>query len=102
MSTPASQPYDAPAPPVTMTIAAIYAHPDDGEFFAGGTLAKWARSGHTIYAICATDGAAGARRDDLPAAEVAATRLRELTEALRVIGGQPPVMLNFPDAFLRD
>lgn len=37
-------------------IAAIYAHPDDGEFFAAGSLAKWAKAGHRVHAICATRG----------------------------------------------
>lgn len=95
----------APTPPAAqrrLTIVAVYAHPDDGEFFAGGTLAKWAAAGHRVFAICATDGALGAMRGSAAPKEVAAARARELTAALAAIGAEPPVMLGFPDGFLRE
>ena len=85
-----------------LTIAAVYAHPDDGEFFAAGTLAKWAAAGHTVYAICATSGDLGTKRRDLSAAELLATRGAELGRAMAVLGGQPPILLGFPDGFVRD
>lgn len=85
-----------------LTIVAVYAHPDDGEFFAGGTLAKWAEMGHRIVAICATDGALGAMRGDTDPRQVAKKRAAELAQALSAIGAEPPVMLNFPDGFLRE
>lgn len=84
------------------TILCVYAHPDDGEFYAGGSLAKWASQGHRVLAICATDGALGTKRTDQTRQEVAETRRRELTSALAVLGAEPPVMLGFPDGFLRD
>lgn len=88
-------------------IAAVYAHPDDGEFFAAGTLAKWALAGHRVTAICATDGALGSRKvTDDPQGErlrLAITRRRELGEALLAIGvAEPPILLNFPDGSLLD
>lgn len=85
-----------------LTIAAVYAHPDDGEFFAAGTLAKWAAAGHRVHAICATSGDLGTKRRDGDRAELARTRGEELGRALQVIGGQAPVLLGFPDGFLRD
>ena len=85
-----------------LTIVAVYAHPDDGEFHAAGSLAKWAAAGHRVHAICATDGALGSKRRDLTSAEVAAARARELTNALATIGGEPPTFLGFPDGFLID
>lgn len=85
-----------------LVIVAVYAHPDDGEFYAGGTLAKWAALGHRIIAICATDGALGTKRRDLSRNEIAKTRAEELTAALAVLGAEPPVMLGFPDGFLRE
>ena len=42
---------DTPLPGMWDTpknILVILAHPDDPEFFCGGTLAKWAREGHSI------------------------------------------------------
>lgn len=84
------------------TIVAVYAHPDDGEFHAAGSLAKWAAAGHRVHTICATDGALGSKRRDVTASAVAAARARELTNALATIGGEPPIFLGFPDGFLID
>ncbi len=85
-----------------LTIAAVYAHPDDGEFFAAGTLVKWARQGHRVHAICATSGDLGSKRADASADGLARQRGDELGRALRVIGGEPPILLGLPDGFVRD
>lgn len=107
--TPAPAPSPAAAPPAPtkgpakrLTIVAVYAHPDDGEFFAGGTLAKWAAAGHRIVAICATDGALGAMHGDSDPKQVASRRGRELAAALATLGAEPPILLGFPDGFLRE
>ncbi|MFX0212098.1 MAG: PIG-L deacetylase family protein [Candidatus Hodarchaeota archaeon] len=82
-------------------IVTVYAHPDDGEFFAGGTLAKWANEGHQVYVICVTDGSLGTRLKDISAKELIKTRQEELKCAMKVIGGNPPIFLGFPDGFVR-
>ena len=68
----------------SLCIVAVYAHPDDGEFHAAGSLAKWAAAGHRVHAICATDGALGTRRPGPTPAELTATRATELAAALSV------------------
>lgn len=85
-----------------LTIAAVYAHPDDGEFFAAGTLAKWVLAGHDVYAICATRGDLGTKRCDVSAEHLTDTRAAELTRAMEVIGGHPPILLGYPDGGLRE
>ena len=84
-----------------LNIVCVYAHPDDGEFHAAGSLAKWAAAGHHVHAICATDGALGSKVRGEGRA-IAAARAGELGAALATVGGQPPIMLGFPDGFLRD
>ncbi|MFX0015463.1 MAG: PIG-L deacetylase family protein [Promethearchaeota archaeon] len=79
-----------------------YAHPDDGEFLAGGTLAKWVAEGHQIFAICATNGNLGAKVTNITPEELAKIRKTELTNAMKTIGGEKPIFLDFPDGFLRD
>ena len=37
----------------------IYAHPDDIEFSAAGTAAKWAKNGSEVTYVIMTDGSAG-------------------------------------------
>jgi LmbE family N-acetylglucosaminyl deacetylase len=83
-------------------IAAVYAHPDDGEFFAAGTLAKWVQAGHTVYAICATSGDLGTKHRDASRTALAELRASELGKAMAAIGGEPPIVLGYPDGFLRD
>ncbi|MFO0551249.1 MAG: PIG-L deacetylase family protein [Polyangiaceae bacterium] len=85
-----------------LVIAAIYAHPDDGEFFAAGSLAKWRAAGHRVVAVCATDGSLGTRHADRSRKEVARERAAELTAALACLGLEPPIMLGFPDGELRE
>jgi LmbE family N-acetylglucosaminyl deacetylase len=85
-----------------LTIAAVYAHPDDGEFFAAGSLAKWAAAGHRVHAICGTNGDLGVKRGGVSPEELAKTRAAELGRAMEVIGGAPPILLGYPDGFLRE
>jgi LmbE family N-acetylglucosaminyl deacetylase len=85
-----------------LTIAAVYAHPDDGEFFAAGTLAKWVKQGHKVHAICATRGDLGTKQRDASGGELGARRASELGAAMAVLGGEPPILLGYPDGFLRD
>ena len=88
------------APPAKLTILLIYAHPDDAEFHAAGSMAKWSAGGHDVHAICATDGALGAKVTTRSSKEVAAARAVELAAAMRAVGSHPPIMLGFPDGFL--
>jgi len=83
-----------------MNILAIYAHPDDAEFLAGGSMAKWSEEGHQVYAIPATDGSVGTKRTDRTRAQVAERRQDELTRAMEVIGGHEPIGFWFPDGSL--
>jgi LmbE family N-acetylglucosaminyl deacetylase len=83
-----------------MNILAIYAHPDDAEFLASGSMAKWAEEGHRVDAIAATDGSMGTMTADLTRPEVAERRRGELGEAMRTIGGREPIGFWFPDGAL--
>ncbi|MBI3118295.1 MAG: PIG-L family deacetylase [Candidatus Hydrogenedentes bacterium] len=42
-----------------MNIVCLGAHPDDGEFYAGGTLIKWAQAGHSVLVVSLTNGDIG-------------------------------------------
>jgi LmbE family N-acetylglucosaminyl deacetylase len=85
-----------------MNILVIYAHPDDAEFLAGGSIAKWIEEGHQVYAISATDGSLGTRIPGQTRAQVAERRKGELTRAMEVIGGHEPIGFWFPDGSLSD
>ncbi len=82
-------------------ILAIFAHPDDETFIAGGTLAKYAASGWDILVLCATHGEAGRRGDyeddHLSTEEFAMVREREMDAACGVLGVRKPLFLNCAD-----
>ena len=43
----------------------IYAHPDDIEFSAGGTAARWAKHGCECYFVILTDGDVGTHEEGM-------------------------------------
>lgn len=80
-------------------ILAIFAHPDDETFLAGGTLAKYAAAGHEVFLLCATHGESGRRGEYEPLSreEFAALRQREMEAAARALGVHPPMFLECAD-----
>lgn len=80
---------------------AIFAHPDDETFLAGGTLAKYAATGWRVFALSATRGEAGQRGDyeddDLSSPEFALLRQREMEAACAVLGIEKPHFLSCAD-----
>jgi LmbE family N-acetylglucosaminyl deacetylase len=87
--------------PVPHRAMAIGAHPDDIEFGAGATLAKWAAAGCTVQHVVCTDGSKGSWD---PAEDVAAlivTRRSEQRDASIALGGTGDVVsLGWPDGEL--
>jgi N-acetylglucosamine malate deacetylase 1 len=76
-------------PPVA--ILAIFAHRDDAELLAGGSLAKAARQGHPTAILDLTQGEMGSRGS-------AATRAAEAAAAARALGVSVRENLELPDA----
>jgi LmbE family N-acetylglucosaminyl deacetylase len=67
---------------------AIGAHPDDVEFGAGATLAKWAAGGCVVHHVILTDGSKGTWNADADIAALRQTRQAEQREAAaRLAGG---------------
>lgn len=86
---------DLPAPRVALAIAA---HPDDVEFGAGGTLAKWAAAGCIVHHLVLTDGSKGTWNPDSDSAALVAARRAEQCEAARrLMGGRAGGTVTFLD-----
>jgi LmbE family N-acetylglucosaminyl deacetylase len=84
-------------------ILVILAHPDDPEFFCGGTLARWARAGHNITYLLLTCGDKGfnpTTESDMTPEKLCAIRHVEQANAAKVIGANPPLFLDLPDGYL--
>jgi LmbE family N-acetylglucosaminyl deacetylase len=88
--------------PVPARALAIGAHPDDIEFGAGATLAKWASAGCEIHHLVLTDGAKGSWDPDRDEASLVALRQQEQREAARRLGGREVGFLGWPDGELRN
>lgn len=76
------------------TILGIFPHPDD-ENMIGHVLAKYARLGHKVYVIIATDGKDGTRVTNIPAGD-SLGKLRQLESicACEKLGINPPIYLH--------
>lgn len=79
----------------------ITAHADDAEFFAGGTLARFASEGYEIVEVITTDNGRGSFELD-SASLVTQSRKVEARKAAEVIGKKDVVFLGYPDGFLGD
>jgi LmbE family N-acetylglucosaminyl deacetylase len=77
-------------------------HPDDAEFGAGGTVARWVReSKNVVYVIC-TDGSKGTSDRNMKPEVLAGIREAEQREAARMVGVDEVVFLRYPDQTLED
>jgi LmbE family N-acetylglucosaminyl deacetylase len=84
-------------------ILVILAHPDDPEFFCGGTLARWARAGHDISYVLLTCGDKGfnpATQSDMTPEKLCGIRFEEQQNAAKVIGAGSVRFLDRGDGYL--
>jgi LmbE family N-acetylglucosaminyl deacetylase len=72
---------------VPSSALAIGAHPDDVEFGAGGTLAKWAAAGCVVHHLVCTDGSKGTWDVNADTAALVVRRQAEQREAARRLSG---------------
>ncbi len=79
---------------------AVGAHPDDVEFGAGATLARWAAAGAEVTIVVMTDGSKGTWDRNLDPAELVAARRREQQAAAAVLGAAGVLMLDRVDGEL--
>jgi LmbE family N-acetylglucosaminyl deacetylase len=88
-------------PPAPASVLVVMAHPDDAEFSAGGTLARWTREGSRVtYCVC-TDGDKGTSDPGRDPREVAEQRIDEQRSAARVLGVEEVIFLGHPDGILQ-
>ena len=88
--------------PDRQRLLAIYAHPDDETFCAGGALAKYAAAGVDIMVVSMTRGEAGLIRDADAATREALgeTRALELRRACQHLGVEHVMCLDYGDGKL--
>jgi len=72
--------------PEKKLILAIQAHPDDVDFAAGGTIAKFVQQGHEVYYLSATSGNKGSHDRAMTPERLTEIREAEQREAARRLG----------------
>lgn len=72
--------------PKTGSVLGVFAHPDDAEIGAGGTLAKWAAAGREVHLLILTNGDRGSADPGMDRSALAETRHRETMAAAEVMG----------------
>lgn len=86
----------------TGPVLAVFAHPDDAEISAGGTMAKWCAAGRDVHLLVLTNGDRGSGDAARDRAELAATRVLETATAGEVLGLASAQVLGIPDGELEN
>ena len=84
------------------SVLVVVAHPDDAEFMAAGTLAKWARKGKEVNYVVCTAGDKGTSDRDLSPSVLAEIRRKEQREACDRVGANELVFLGYEDGVLQN
>ncbi len=91
---------DEQQPEAPRRVLGVFAHPDDAEFFAGGTFARWAAEGAEITFLLATSGDKGSPELEMTSETLAAIREEETQRAAEVLGVNDVIFLRYKDGEL--
>ncbi len=81
-------------------ILAVGAHPDDTDFGASGTIAKWIGEGATAYYLLCTNGSKGSSDPHMTHQKLITLRQQEQKDANKVLGVKQCFFLTHPDTEL--
>jgi len=81
-------------------VLGVFAHPDDPEFFAGATFARWAAQGAEITFLMATSGDKGSAEPDMTRERLMEIREEEERRAATALGVKEVIFLRYPDGEL--
>ena len=81
-------------------VLGVFAHPDDPEFFAGATFARWAAEGAEITFLMATSGDKGSADPEMTHERLSAMREDEERAAAAALGVKEVIFLRYPDGEL--
>jgi len=82
------------------TIMVILAHPDDPEFFLGGTIAEWVKQGHEVSYLLLTKGQRGVSPRYPDPADLDKVRVREQQNAAAKLEVSKVNFLDYQDGYL--
>lgn len=83
-------------------ILVIVAHPDDAEFGAAGSVARWVNEGRSVAYLVCTRGEKGSSDAHLPPDQLASIREKEQRAAACILGVKQVDFLDIPDQGIED
>ena len=78
-------------------VLVVVAHPDDVDFGAAGTVARWTDAGANVTYCVVTDGDAGGSDPSISRDDMRTIRRREQEAAAEEVGVKDVVWLGYPD-----
>lgn len=78
----------------------VVAHPDDAEFGAAGTIARWVQAGTRVRYLVLTDGASGSADPAMTRERLVGLREAEQRAACAALGVEDVQFLGYPDGYL--
>lgn len=81
-------------------IMVILAHPDDPEFFLGGTIGEWCKQGHTVSYLLLTKGQKGVSLEYPDPELLGDVRVQEQQNAAGKLGVSCVEYLDYQDGYL--
>ena len=86
----------------TYDIMVVIAHPDDAEFGAAGSIARWTAEGKSVVYVVCTNGDKGTSDRSMSAQELSRIRQEEQRNAAQVLGVGEVVFLAMVDQQLEE
>jgi len=83
-------------------ILVISPHPDDSEYGAAGTVAKFSKEGKKVVYVICTTGEKGTEDINIKPEELTHIREKEQKKAAEVLGVKEVIFLRYPDQELED
>jgi len=85
---------------IPKVVLGVAAHPDDLDFGASGTIAKWAKTGASCYYLICTDGSKGSDDPEMTEKQLIKMRQEEQRNAAKILGLKDVFFLDHPDTQL--
>ncbi len=83
-------------------VLVVIPHPDNAEFWCGGTVARWVKDGSQVHFVLCTDGGKGTSDPEISADELGSLREKQQQESGKILGVQEVVLLHHSDGELED
>ena len=91
-----------PSEPRSGPVLGVFAHADDAEIAAGGTMGNWVAAGRQVHLLVLTNGDRGSQDPRLDRAELARIRVGETEAAAEVLGLASVRILDVHDGDLQN